>query len=146
MTHKIFHNFIFILITVITLNSCTQDDDGAVNNSTPIEQESIVGLWSLDYYIENNILTEEVECSRQLEYKFLANSTYTLTSFAGDDLNNCQPAVIINGTWDFLGDTTFSLLVNGDVNAEEIELTYQDNFTKFTIVRSMNLTEVYSRQ
>lgn len=146
MTNKILNNFIFGLITVITFNSCTQNDDGAINNTTPNEQKSIVGLWFLDYYIENNILIEEVECNRQLAYKFLSNNTYTLTSFAGDDLDNCQPAVIINGTWEFVDDTTFSLLVNGAVNAEEIEITFQDNFTKYTILRSANLTEVYSRQ
>ncbi|NBC58393.1 MAG: hypothetical protein GVY05_08950 [Bacteroidetes bacterium] len=134
-------NYLTILFVALSLLSCTQDDD-----TPPIEQTSIVGTWFLDFYIENSILTEEIECSRQLEFTFLANNTYTLTSFAGDNLNNCQTSIIINGTWEFIDNTTLSLLVNGDEDAEEIELTFQDNFSKFTIVRSANLTEVYSRQ
>lgn len=146
MTNKIFQNTILLFITVFMLNSCTKDDDGGSSNGPTIAPENIVGLWYLDYYIENNMLTEEVACNRQLEYRFLANNTYTLTSFAGDDIDNCQPAIILNGTWEFIEGTTFSLRVNGDENANEIEVTYQDNFTKFIIVRSSNLTEVYSRE
>ena len=145
MTHRLFQNTILLLITAFMLNSCTKDDDGGNNNGPTIEQESIIGLWYLDYYIENNVLIEEAECNRQLEYQFLANNTYTLTSFAGEDLTNCLPAIIQNGSWEYLGDTTFSLQVNGADNSNEIELNFQDNFTKFIIVRSANLTEVYSR-
>ena len=140
MKNRIINTFTMLFIA-ITFMACTQDDD-----TPPVEQTSIVGTWFLDFYVENNILTVEIECNRQIEFKFLGNNTYTLTTFAGDDLNNCQPAVTFNGTWEFLGDSTFSLLVNGDENADEIVLTFQDNFTKFTIVRSANLTEVYSRQ
>ena len=69
-----------------------------------------------------------------------------MTTFAGDDINNCLTALIINGTWQYLGDNEFSLLVNGDTTAEEITITYQDNFTSFMIVRSAMLTEVYERE
>ncbi len=135
--------FTTIVLSMVLLN-CTNDDDSSPQPS--IVQTSIVGTWDLDYYLENGTLVEEIQCNRQLKYKFLSNGAYTLTTFAGDDINNCLTALIINGTWEYLGDNEFSLLVNGDTTAEEITITYQDNFTSFMIVRSAMLTEVYERE
>lgn len=132
-----------IVLSMVLLN-CTTDDDSSPQPN--VEQTSIVGTWNLDYYLENGILVEEIQCNRQLKYKFLSNNTYTLTTFAGDNINNCLTALIINGTWEYLGGNEFSLLVNGDTTAEEITITYQDNFTSFMIVRSAMLTEVYERE
>lgn len=135
--------FITIVLSMVMFN-CTNDDDSS--SQPDIEQTSIVGTWNLDYYLENGILVEEIQCNRQLKYKFLSNNTYTLTTFAGDNINNCLTALIINGTWEYLGDNEFTLLVNGDTTAEEITITYQDNFTSFMIVKSAMLTEVYERE
>lgn len=138
---------IALIITIVlsmVLFNCTNDDDSSPQPN--VEQTSIVGTWNLDYYLENGILVEEIQCNRQLKYKFLSNNTYTLTTFAGDNINNCLTALIINGTWEYLGGNEFSLLVNGDTTAEEITITYQDNFTSFMIVRSAMLTEVYERE
>ena len=132
-----------IVLSMVLFN-CTNDDDSSPQPN--VEQTSIVGTWNLDYYLENGTLVEEIQCNRQLKYKFLSNNTYTLTTFAGDNINNCLTALIINGTWEYLGGNEFSLLVNGDTTAEEITITYQDNFTSFMIVRSAMLTEVYERE
>ncbi len=135
--------FTTIILSMVLLN-CTNDDDPSPQPN--IVQTSIVGTWNLDYYLENGILVEEIQCNRQLKYKFLSNETYTLTTFAGDNINNCLTALIMNGTWQYLGENEFSLLVNGDSTAEEITITYQDNFSNFKIVRSATLTEVYERE
>ena len=141
---------LFLLVTLagllVVTYSCTKNDDSSTPPAIPLEQTSLVGTWNLDYYLENGSLVEEPLCNRQLKYKFLANNTYTLTTFAGEEINSCVEAIIINGTWEYLGDNQFSLLINGDTTADEVTITYQDNFTSFTIVRSSTLTEVYERQ
>lgn len=140
MMKKIIINNLIVMIAFVTV-SCTQDDDGG-NRITG----DIIGTWDLDYYVENGELIEDIKCNEQLEYRFLNNGTFTLTSFAGDDFNNCREAITLNGTWEFVGDATFELLVNGEESTEEIRLTFHNNFTKFSIIRSAQLTEVYSRK
>ena len=137
---------IIAIFTALLAFACTKNDDSSGPNNPPMEETSIVGIWIMDYYLENGSITEDIQCNRQLKYKFSANNTYTFTSYAGEDLNNCVEAIIVNGTWDYLGENQFTLLINGDTTAEEVTITYQDNFTSFTIVRSSNLTEVYERQ
>ncbi|MGS2737876.1 hypothetical protein [Sinomicrobium pectinilyticum] len=140
MVKKIIINNMIIMIAFVIV-SCTEDDDGG-NRITGV----IIGFWDLDYYVENSDLIEDIKCNGQLEYRFFNNGTYTLTSFAGDDLNNCQKAAVLNGTWEFVGRATFELLVNRSESTEEIRLVFHNNFTKFSIVQSAGLTEVHSRK
>ncbi len=133
---------IFGLLSVsLFLTNCSQNDD-----DIPVGTTGLFGTWELDFYIQNGQLVEEIPCDEKVTYVFLKNSNYTKTTYAGDGSTKCVVAVILNGTWKNTGDNEYELTPNGsDVN-ETLTIVFQDQFTKFTLLRSANYTEVYTKQ
>lgn len=134
-----------ILITVFTVG-CSKDDDGATGGTTPPTSTDLIGTWNLDYYIDGGILTEEIICDEQVQYVFSTNGNYTETTFAGAGTTDCDTAVIINGTWENISGNDYELTPNGGASSESLDITFQDNFTKFVSTVSATRTEVFSKQ
>ncbi|TVZ27680.1 hypothetical protein JM83_2737 [Gillisia sp. Hel_I_86] len=84
--------------------------------------------------------------SNQIRYTFTNTKTYTKTTFAGEGSTNCSVAVIVNGTWENLGDNQFKLTPNGSNSGDNLTLTFLDSFKKFSIKYSSNYTEVFAKR
>ena len=125
---------------------CSKDDDGPTGSSTPAPSIDLIGTWNLDYYIDNGALTEEIMCSEQVQYVFSNNLTYTQTTFAGTGTSNCLTAVVINGIWSNTGGNDYQLTQNGGSNPQTLNISFQDNFTKFILVVSPTRTEVFAKR
>ncbi|MGB5436969.1 MAG: hypothetical protein WBM98_13835 [Maribacter sp.] len=138
---KIFYT-ISLLALIILMPNCSRDDDGP---STPSGTNNLYGTWNLDYYINNSQLVEEIVCNEQVTYVFSSNGSYSKTTFAGEGSTNCDVAVILKGKWENLGDNIFQLTPNGSTGNENLDITFQDNFTKFTITYGNGLVEVFSK-
>ncbi len=137
---------IFLLVSIlaisITVVNCSKDDD-----KTPvIDTSSLYGVWNLDYFIENGQLVEDISCNKKVTYVFLSDGKYSKTTYAGEGSTNCATAVVIYGVWEGLGDNLYQLSPNGSSVSENLNISFQDNFTKFTIVYSSSYTEVYTKQ
>lgn len=133
-----------LLILAVSLTSCSREDDAP---SEPTQSTTgLIGTWDLDFYVEGGTLVEEIVCSEQVTYVFSKDSRYTKTTYAGEGATSCKLAVIVNGTWANLSDNQYALTPNGSETEENLNITFQDSFTKFTIVYSGTYTEVYSKQ
>lgn len=132
-------------IIFITFLGCSKDDDG-VKTTTPPVSTDLIGTWSLDYFIQDNALTEEINCDEQVKYVFASNKTYTKTTFSGMGTSGCVVAVIINGTWIDQGTNNYELTPNGGSAGPTLNITFQDNFTKFIFEVSATRTEVFAKQ
>ena len=130
---------IFLLIL-----GCSKDDDGPTGGTTKPSTD-LIGIWELDYYIENGALTEEIICDELVEFVFLTNGNYTETTFSGEETSNCVKAVQINGTWADLGSNNYELTPNGGIAGPTLSITFHDNFTKFIFEVNTNRTEVYTK-
>ncbi|PIE49625.1 MAG: hypothetical protein CSA39_01645 [Flavobacteriales bacterium] len=126
----------------IALTSCSREDDEV--RETPLSK-SLIGTWNLDYYVQNGVLTEEIICDELVEYVFLNNGTYTQTTFSGDGTTDCLTAVQINGMWQDLGNNNYELTPNGG-GSSALNITFQDDFTKFVTQVNTNRTEVYAKR
>ncbi|CAM4248799.1 hypothetical protein [Gillisia hiemivivida] len=133
---------ILLAFPVLFFTSCSGDDDSA----PPIETTSLFGTWDLDYYIQNNDVIENISCNDQITYNFTNTKTYTKTTFAGEGSTRCVVAVIVNGTWENLGDNQFRLTPNGSSSNQNLTITFLDSFRKFSIKYNTNFTEVYAKR
>ena len=135
---KIFSILIVLGIGIALINCSKDEDDPIIPNSS-----KFYGTWILDYYVSDGQLVEDIMCNEQIRYSFSANETYTKTTFSGDGSSNCVVAVIVNGTWENLGENKYRLIPNGSTTDEVLDIVYKDNFTKFIINYSIDYTEVY---
>jgi hypothetical protein len=135
---------IIVLLAVLYI-SCSREDDASTTNSTQTTKD-LFGTWDLDYYIENGTLVEEILCSQQITYVFSKDGRYTKTTYAGEGSSNCTLAVIVNGTWSTISENQYALVPNGSGVEENLNITSQDNFSKFSVVYSGSYTEVYTKQ
>lgn len=134
-----------ILLSVsilVLIFACSKDDDGPTGGSSA----DLIGTWSLDYYIQNGKLTEEIICDELVEYVFSSNGSYKVTTFSGTKSTNCATAVQINGTWEDTGSNDYLLTPNGGTAGPTLSITFQDNFKKFSSEVSTSRTEVYSKK
>ena len=138
---------IFLIASILVLTvGCSKDDDGSTGNSNPTPSTDLIGTWDLDYYLDNGMLTEEIICDELVEYVFSSNGSYTKTTFSGTETTNCLTAVQITGTWEDLGGTDYQLTPNGGASGTALNITFQDNFTKFVFVVNSTRTEVFAKQ
>lgn len=137
---KIF--LILLVFPVLFFTSCSGDDDSA----PPIETTNLYGTWELDYFVRNGSVTEDIACNNLVTYVFTNARTYTKTTFAGEGFSNCVVAVIVNGTWENLGENQFKLTPNGSSAAQTLNIIFQDLNKKFSIVFNSSYTEVYTKR
>tara|TARA_R100001369_G_scaffold92896_1_gene141098 strand:+ start:122875 stop:123300 length:426 start_codon:yes stop_codon:yes gene_type:complete len=133
---------LLISLTSILFTACSSNND----SDPPIESTSLYGTWDLDYYIQNGDLIENVTCSNQITYVFSNARTYTKTTFAGEGSVNCSVAVIVNGTWEYLGNNQFRVTPNGSSADQNLTITFLDNFKKFSIRYSSTDTKVFAKR
>tara|TARA_R100000935_G_C2794976_1_gene147747 strand:+ start:91 stop:516 length:426 start_codon:yes stop_codon:yes gene_type:complete len=133
---------LLIGLTSFSFTSCSSDND----SEPPVESISLYGTWDLDYYIQNGDLIENVTCSNQITYVFSNARTYTKTTFAGEGSVNCSVAVIVNGTWEYLGNNQFRVTPNGSSADQNLTITFLDNFKKFSIRYSSTDTKVFAKR
>lgn len=133
---------LLLALPVLFFSSCSGDDDAA----PPVETTSLYGTWDLDYFVRNGSVTENIDCSNQITYVFTNARTYTKTTFAGEGFSNCAVAVIVNGTWENLGDNQFKLTPNGSNSNQTLNINFQDLNKKFSIVFNSSYTEVYAKR
>ncbi len=133
---------LLISLPILLFTSCSGDDD----STPPVETTSLFGTWDIDYYIQNNDVVEDISCNDQITYTFTNTKTYTKTTFAGEGSANCVVAVIVNGTWENLGDNQFRLTPNGGSSNQNLTINFLDSFRKFSIKYNTNYTEVYAKR
>lgn len=127
-----------ILITILAVG-CSKDDDSNVKTG-----QDLIGTWKLDYYIQDGELTEEIICDDQIQYVFSSNGNYTETTYAGATSSECLTATITNGTWVNTSGNNFELTPNKTASSTAaLNITFQDDFTKFTSNVSSTRTEVF---
>lgn len=127
---------------LVLIFSCSKDDDGPMGGGSA----DLIGTWNLDYYVQDGKLTEEIICDELVEYLFSANRTYKVTTFSGSSTTNCATAVQINGTWENIGNNDYKLTPNGGTAGPDLNITFQDNFRKFSSEISASRTEVFSKK
>ena len=133
---------ILLALPVLLFTSCSSDDDSA----PPQEVTSLYGTWDLDYFFQNGTVTENIDCNNQVTYVFTNARTYTKTTFAGEGFTSCAVAVVINGTWEYLGNNQFKLTPNGSSNSQTLNINFQDQNKKFSMSFSSTYTEVYAKR
>ena len=139
---KKFFAVLIIIASSFSFTSCSKDKD----SDPPIESTSLYGTWDLDYYIQNGDLIENVTCSNQITYVFSNTRTYTKTTFAGEGSVNCAVAVVVNGTWEYLGNNQFRVTPNGSSADQNLTISFLDNFKKFSIRYSSTDTKVFAKR
>lgn len=125
----------------LLLVSCSKNDD-----NKPISTTGLYGNWVLDFYVNNGALVVDVACDEKVSYVFLKNSNYTKTTYAGEGSSKCVVAMVINGKWKNMGDNKYELKPNGSDVSETLQISFNDDFTLFTIVHSPTYTEVYTKK
>ena len=137
---KIISILTIVLFSIVATN-CSKDD----SNPIIIDSSKLYGTWVLDYYVADGILVEDIDCADKISYSFISDGTYTKTTYAGNDSNNCELAVIVNGTWENLGDDQIELIPNGSTANDVLNISFKDNYSKFTLEYG-NRIDVYTKR
>ncbi len=136
---------LLLILPALFFSSCSGSDD----SGPPIETTSLYGTWDMDYFIQNGDVIEEIECKKQITYKFNNTKTYSKTTYSGEGFagagSSCVVAVIVNGTWENLGENRFKLSPNGSSADQNITIKFLDDYSKFSIKYSDNYTEVFAK-
>ncbi|MCL7763660.1 lipocalin family protein [Polaribacter sp. Z014] len=129
-----------ILITVLAVG-CSKDDDSISSSS-----KDLVGTWKLDYFVQDGQLTEEIICDNQIQYVFSSNGNYTETTYAGSSSKDCKTATVTSGTWTNISDNDYELTPNKTSSTStSLNITFHDDFTKFTSEVSSTRTEGFEK-
>ncbi|MCT4628480.1 lipocalin family protein [Winogradskyella sp.] len=101
----------------LTFVSCSSDDDGGSN-------DPFVGNWRYFTSYEDGVEDPLDDCESQDTFVISSNGTFVSTlhdEFGGD----CQVDVTVNGTWENLGNNTYSTTSDGDTYVQQVE--FEDN-------------------
>lgn len=118
------------LISILTFNSCSDDDN--VEDSKSYAQ-LIIGEWS---YTSQTLNGSEIafndECQQNFEHQFYnIDGTYYQTEFENLTGNGCEQVDSSNGNWS-IEDNTMNLTVLGDSYTIEI-VTLNDSTLKYKL-------------
>ena len=118
---------VFLLITIVSLSSCSSNDDDTSSLNI------IIGTWQLKSQTENG---EErtTNCSKKSTLTFLENGNGSQISYdeSYDENGNAICENDNNGTftWENTNATTYNISENG--NSSTLELTFSQNNTIFS--------------
>jgi hypothetical protein len=118
--------FIFLLVTLVGLTSCSSNDDDATLNA-----DAIIGTWQLESNVEAGT-ERSTPCTRQSTITFLANGNSTNVDVEDSTNNDCESN---NSTfnWENTGDANYKLdFGNGQI--QTLKFTFSENNSKFSIV------------
>jgi hypothetical protein len=117
--------FIIILISVLLLISCSEDDPSAADTF----KQDILNTWKLEL---KSISDEEDfilnDCNKQSTFQFLNDNTYEYIYYEIDENENCAISVNQSGTWFYNGSSLF-LTYNGETEsvAANVGLLSEEN-------------------
>lgn len=97
---------LFGLIAFVSFSfvSCSGDDDNGPQDNP---NSNLYGTWKTKYSVMNGTHIDPSTCADIKEYNFLSNGTYTLQTFTGDNLQDCQDDITISGVWSYKGNDNY---------------------------------------
>lgn len=132
-----------IALFSLAIFSCSSDDDNVPTG--PTVSSNLYATWNmLEYYEQDDIQNPvtEIPCNEDLQYTFNSNKTFTKTEFSGDDINNCQVSVTINGDWEIIDENTILLIPSSSsISEEEINFQLGNNGQELKIFRGSTVEE-----
>ncbi|MFN2261286.1 MAG: lipocalin family protein [Psychroflexus sp.] len=134
-----------LILFSLALVSCSSDDDGGPTG--PTVSNDLYGNWNmLEYYEDVQNPVSEVPCEEYLEYKFNSDKTYTKKQFSGEDTNNCNEALTIQGEWEVIDESNILLTpAASSQSIEEFNFQLRNNGEELRVFRSNGITEEYRR-
>lgn len=124
---------ILLFVAIISLNSCSSDDDNGTQNNTENAAQLILGTWNLVSSTEDGVSLNLTECDFQETYSFDSSGNYTTLEYFNDTAP-CGNEYISGGSYILDGvDVTFT--IGSDIYTQQIQ-----NITETELV----LREVYT--
>ncbi|WP_188112084.1 lipocalin family protein [Aquimarina sp. RZ0] len=132
-------NSLLILVSIITLWSCSNDDDTTISE-IEITETNLVGKWQFTNFQENGVSQELSECDKMdtIELMSTENGEKTANITGHDDDNETCNPVVLSYEWKLSG-KKFLLIPSIDNTEYEISsltnetmkitniITYQEN-------------------
>lgn len=137
------------LMVFVTLTSCNNDDDNNSNNTTTSE---IVGIWSMEKYIDQDGESNLTDCDKQTFFEFLESGIFNFTVYVDNfDETSCEIINQTSGDWEIINDNEIKFTnninqeniveynifqENGNTFIEIIDFVSDDNFTEITYIKN----------
>lgn len=99
-------------VFTFSLTSCSSDDDNS-------SQDPFVGTWKYFTYFEDGVEYPLDDCESQDTFVISSNGTFQITrhdEFGGE----CQIDIQVSGTWENLGNGTYSSTTDGDTYVQNV--------------------------
>jgi hypothetical protein len=135
---------VVFLMVFVTFISCNNDDDNNGNNSNTPE---IVGIWSMEKYIDQEGESMLSDCDKQTVFEFLESGLFNFTVYVDNfDETGCEIINQTSGNWEIISDNEIKFSNNlNQVNMVEYEI-FQENGNTFLeifdFVSDNNFTEI----
>ena len=121
------------------------DDDGPA--PPPEEFTRLLGTWDLEIIQEDGQpVNLEPSCAEQLRFEFRDDNTFTRTTFAGEDENNCQVSTTANGTWRVLEGDNYEIKFNSESDGTPLRLNFTSDNDRFTINTTATTAQIFRKQ
>ena len=131
------------LMVLTTLTSCNNDDDNNGNNSNMPE---IVGIWSMEKYIDQEGESSLTDCDKQTFFEFFETGTYNFTAYVDNfDDTDCEIISQISGDWEIISNSEIKFTNNNQENIADFEIFEENGNTFIEIydfVNNENFTEI----
>tara|TARA_B110000259_G_scaffold176740_1_gene213182 strand:+ start:130 stop:561 length:432 start_codon:yes stop_codon:yes gene_type:complete len=128
---------ILLLITIVSLSSCSSNDDDNPSLNT------IIGNWQLKSMTENGEERSN-DCSRKSTVTFLENGNGSNISYDenydGNGNATCENAVNGTFTWENLTGSIYKVIEDGDIT--EVQITFSQDKSTFSIEMSETFNDV----
>ncbi len=128
---------IFLLITILSLSSCSSNDDDASSLNI------IIGTWQLKSMTENDEERSN-DCSRKSTVTFLENGNGSNISYDenydGNGNATCENAVNGTFTWENSTGSIYKVIEDGDIT--EVQITFSQDKSTFSIEMSETFNDV----
>lgn len=115
--------FVGVLITALTLNSCSNDGDNDFHYLDKVD--NIVGKWSLRQLLIDNIDQQIDECQKKMTIEVSDNGTFFGKGFRYNDVQSeCVYYNIFYGFWHNVGNSNY--VITG-LKTQNVIITFEDN-------------------
>jgi hypothetical protein len=128
---------ILLLITIISLSSCSSNDDDTASLN------AIIGNWQLQSITENGEERSN-DCSRKSTVTFLENGNGSNISYDenydGNGNATCENDFNGTFTWENLTGSVYKVIEDGDIT--EVQITFSQDKSTFSIEMSETFNDV----
>jgi hypothetical protein len=114
---------ILLLITIISLSSCSSNDDDTASLN------AIIGNWQLQSITENGE-ERSTDCTRKSTLTFLENGSATSKNY-NDDYGICENDDNGTFTWENSTGSIYKIIEDGDIS--EVQVTFSQDKSTFSI-------------